>query len=177
MFTDMVASTERTAAGEQTGEAVRHRLFDLLREAIAVAGGSEVKNLGDGLMITFPTVRAGLEAAARMQRRAARENRREHQMVHLRIGMSVGDVVPESGDWFGICVNEAARLCAAAGAEQVLVTQNVQLLADPGGPALVHLGEMTLKGFDSPRVVYEVDWARPTSDERDRTLPRLLEIA
>jgi len=177
MFTDMVSSTESTAAGKQTGEVARHRLFELLRGAIATAGGSEVKNLGDGLMITFPTVRAGLEAAALMQRRAARKNRREGHAIHLRIGMSVGDAVPDEGDWFGIPVNEAARLCAAADADQALVTQKVQLLADPGGPALSPVGEMALKGFESPAVVYAVDWAQPSLDERGRPFPRLLEIA
>ena len=77
MFTDMVASTERLAAvGEQTGEVVP-KLFELLRGAVASTGGTEVKNLGDGLMITFPTVRAGLEASVLMQRRAARHNQQE----------------------------------------------------------------------------------------------------
>jgi class 3 adenylate cyclase len=178
MFTDMVASTERLAAGgEQTGERVRRSLFELLRGAIAATGGTEVKNLGDGLMSTYPTVRAGLESAMLIQRRAARHNRREDDGIHLRIGLSVGDAAPEDGDWFGIPVVEAARLCAAADGDQVLVTEKVQLLADPGGPPLSLVGEMVLKGLSGPAVVYQVDWDRVSPDERGRSLPRRLEIA
>jgi class 3 adenylate cyclase/tetratricopeptide (TPR) repeat protein len=178
MFTDMVSSTERVAAaGEQTGEMVRRKLFDLLRGAMAAAGGSEVKNLGDGLMITFPTVRAGLEAAVLMQRRAARHNRREEDGIHLRIGMSVGDAVPEDGDWFGISVVEAARLCAVAAGDQILVTEKVELLADPGGPPLSSVGEIALKGLAAPTMAYQVEWGLVSPDERGRSLPRRLGIS
>ena len=91
--------------------------------------------------------------------------------------MSVGDAVPEDGDWFGISVVEAARLCAAAAGDQVLVTQKVQMLADPGGPPLSPVGEMALKGLSGPTFVCQVDWDRVSPDERGRSLPRRLEIA
>jgi class 3 adenylate cyclase/tetratricopeptide (TPR) repeat protein len=180
MFTDMVDSTKLSVSdGEQAGREVRRRLFKLMRGAIAATGGTEVKNTGDGLMVTFPTVRAGLEAGVLMQRRAARSNCRGPHEIHLRIGLSVGDAAQEDGDWFGSPVNEAARLCDKdlAASDQVLVTEQVQRLADPKGPRLVHLGERELRGFPGLASVFEVEWDRPYPEERERPLPRLLEVA
>lgn len=178
MFTDMVKSTERsTALGETRGGPVRRNMFELLRAAISATGGTEVKNTGDGLMVTFPTVGAGLACATRIQRQAARQNRRTDDRIQVRIGLSVGDVIPEDGDWHGIAVTEAARLCAEAASDQVLVAQKVELLAEPGGPALLPVGEMGLKGLTGPALVYEVDWKSLSPNERLRTLPRRLEIA
>ena len=51
LFTDLVQSTDALSRlGEGQAEALRQTHFALLREAIRQAGGTEVKNLGDGLM-------------------------------------------------------------------------------------------------------------------------------
>lgn len=51
LFTDLVGSTELgSRVGPEQAEALRQEHFALLREAVAAAGGREVKNLGDGLV-------------------------------------------------------------------------------------------------------------------------------
>jgi class 3 adenylate cyclase len=176
MFTDMVGSTASTAdRGAHVGDAVRRRLFALLRGAVAECGGTEVKNLGDGLMVTFPSARAGIACAARTQKRVARYNRRAAEPLHVRVGLSVGDAVSEEGDWFGRPVVEAARLCDAAKSDRILVTGAVRLMAHSQAEAFTPLGGLELKGLSEPVDAYEVEWELIRPDEPPVPLPSALE--
>jgi adenylate cyclase len=42
----------------------------------------------------------------------------------VRVGMHTGPAVSRDGDWYGATVNVAARLCAAAGGGEVLVSES-----------------------------------------------------
>src|SRR5215208_406689 len=75
MFTDLVDSTgliERL--GDDAAERLTRRHFAILRGAVADTGGRKVKSMGDGVMATFPSALAALDAAARMQRGVAAES-------------------------------------------------------------------------------------------------------
>ena len=64
-----------------------------------------------------------------MQRAVDRANADASVDLSIKIGISVGDVTEDDGDWFGMPVNEAARLCAAADGGQILASDVVRLLA------------------------------------------------
>ena len=68
LFTDVVSSTElsQKVSPEESDE-VRRGHFSILRQALAEAGGTEVKNLGDGLMAVFDSASAGLACGVAMQ--------------------------------------------------------------------------------------------------------------
>ena len=53
---------------------MRRKHFSALRQAIATSGGTEVKNLGDGLMVVFPAASAALVCAVAMQQVVHRDN-------------------------------------------------------------------------------------------------------
>ena len=54
LFTDLVGSTALSSSLAATeADALRQIHFGLLREAVTATGGAEVKNLGDGLMVSF----------------------------------------------------------------------------------------------------------------------------
>ena len=58
LFTDVVGSTELSQRlSPEAADEVRRGHFSILRQAIAEAGGTEVKNLGDGLMVASPRPR------------------------------------------------------------------------------------------------------------------------
>ena len=127
LFTDLVGSTEMTLRiGPAVAEEIRLEHFGILREAIGEAGGEEVKNLGDGLMVTFGSASAALACAATMQRRIARRNRRAEEPLSVRIGVSLGEATRREDDYFGHPVIEASRLCAAAEGDEVLVSDLVR---------------------------------------------------
>ena len=67
LFTDLVGSTELASSlTPEVGDEVRRGHFWALRQAIATSGGTEVKNLGDGLMVVFPVASAALLCAVAM---------------------------------------------------------------------------------------------------------------
>ncbi len=160
LFTDMVGSTA-LAAGMSPVEAdgLRRKHFSLLRQAIAATGASEVKNLGDGLMVVSPLASAGLECAVFMQQAVDAHNRSASPAVGLRVGVSCGEVTREGDDYFGDAVVEAARLCSRAHSGQVLVAALARAAAGRRSThTLVALGELELKGLPDPIEVYELAW-------------------
>jgi class 3 adenylate cyclase len=125
-----VGSTELSQRlSPDAAEEVRREHFSILRQAIAEAGGTEVKNLGDGLMVVFASASAALACGVAMQQGVERDNRGREHPVGLRVGLSSGEVTREEDDCYGDPVVEAARLCATCEGGQVLAADVVRAMA------------------------------------------------
>ena len=160
VFTDLVGSTELASRlGPVSAEEVRSIHFGLLRDAVAATGGSEVKNLGDGLMVVYPGLSAALDGAVAMQQSIEHHNRKTLELLGVRIGLSYGDATEDDGDYFGEPVVEAARLCAKADGGQIVTTEMVRLLARRTDHRFSALGAVALKGLPEPVDACEVWWA------------------
>ena len=158
LFCDVVGSTARQVRlGDVRADDHRRRLFALLEGAVSTSDGLVVKTLGDGLMAVFQrsTVSA-LECAATMHSIA--QGFDPEDPLELRVGVSVGEVLEEDGDWFGTPVVEAARLCDAAGDGRTLAHALVASLVGSRatGFSFVERGERTLKGLSEPTPVVTV---------------------
>ena len=95
LFTDMVGSTALASSlAPDAADELRRGHFSILRQAVAEAGGTEVKNLGDGLMVVFASTSAALSCAVAMQQGIERDNRGREHSVGLRVGLSGGEVTP-----------------------------------------------------------------------------------
>ena len=174
VFTDLVGSTALASrVGPARAEALRQVHFGLLRDASRAHGGTEVKNLGDGLMLCFPSLGAALDASVAAQQAIERHNARGEEPLAVRIGLSSGDATVEDDDYFGPPVVEAARLCAKAEGGQILTTELVSLLARSSGHTFVPVGELELKGIPEPVASVEVAWA-PAVDASPVPLPARL---
>ena len=160
LFTDIVGSTELSQRlSAEVADDVRRRHFSILRQAITESGGTEVKNLGDGLMVVFNSASAALGCAVAMQQGVDQENRSGSDSVGLRVGLSVGEASNEDGDYFGDPVVEAARLCAHCNSGEILATEFVQVMAGRRGRHECRpLGELSLKGLSEPVEAVEVLW-------------------
>jgi len=160
LFTDVVGSTE--LASRLSPDAVddlRHKHFSVLRQAVAETGGTEVKNLGDGLMVVFSTASAGLACTVAMQQGVERDNRAAAERVEIRIGLSGGEATREGDDYFGDPVIEASRLCARATGGQILVSALVGATAGRRNPhVLDSVGQLALKGLPEPVETLAVRW-------------------
>ncbi len=177
LFTDLVGSTELSySLAPDAADEVRRAHFSTLREAIAGNGGTEVKNLGDGIMVAFPASSPALACAVAMQQAVELHNRGGNHELGLRVGISGGEVTREAEDFFGDPVIEAARLCARAEGGQILASQFVQLMAGRRTPHVFRLiGELELKGLSEPIDTVEVSWEplaqSPTRDAVDLDTP------
>ena len=158
VFSDVVGSTDLLRRlGERGWDDVRRQHFSVLREALAEHEGAEVKNTGDGLMAVFGSAVNAVDCAIRMQQQA-RQVVVGGMPVGLRIGIATGEATQDQGDWFGTPVVEAARLCALAGTNESWVTGLVQVLAGSQANArFVSIGPQSLKGFDQPVEVFNIE--------------------
>jgi class 3 adenylate cyclase len=122
LFTDLVGFSPWAL---HAGDAA---VLELLREVgtgvesvIAGHDGHIVKRLGDGLMATFLSAHAAVEAALDAQD-AVRGIAVGGYSPRMRAGVHWGRPRKLGGDYLGVDVNVAARVTAAAKAEQVLVS-------------------------------------------------------
>ncbi len=179
LFTDMVGSTALTSAlAPDAADELRREHFSILRQAIAEAGGTEVKNLGDGVMVAFSSTTAALSCAVAMQQGVERDNRDREHSVGLRVGLSAGEVTREDDDYFGEPVIEAARLCATCESGQILATDVVRAMA---GRRNRHecrsLGELTLKGLPDPVETVQVLWEPLGGADTTTSIPLPVRLA
>jgi class 3 adenylate cyclase len=162
MFTDIVGSTNMTVTlGDDAAQYVVRTHNRIVRSALANYSGREIKHTGDGIMASFATVSNAVEAAVEMLRRVAANNAAEGDIpLHLRIGINAGEPVIEDDDLFGVTVQLSARLCTAAEADQIVVSEVVRSLCSGKEVAFRPLGVREMKGFKDPIPLYEAVWRR-----------------
>ena len=161
LFTDLVGSTELLdRVGDERAEVLRRTHFALLRDAVRQHSGLEVKSMGDGLMVVFPSVLGALDAAVAMQQGVQTHNDRdpEHRF-DVRVGLHVGEPIRAEEDYFGRPVVVARRLCDSAEGGQILASELVAELArDRSRHSLTALGPRSLKGLSGEVAVVNVEW-------------------
>jgi class 3 adenylate cyclase/tetratricopeptide (TPR) repeat protein len=166
LFTDMVGSTQLLERlGDDAALEVVETHFRHLREAIARCGGTEVKSLGDGVMVSFGDPVDALRCAVSMQQTVAAENARSpDRAVRLRVGLHAGEPLrapwlrSREEDFFGSTVVVARRLCDVARGGQILTSELVAgLIGSRGGFRFRPLTRpLVLKGIDQPVATVEV---------------------
>ncbi len=161
LFTDLVGSTELLSRiGDEAAENVRRAHFRLLRDAVRARGGHEVKNLGDGLMVAFPSAADAVRCSIEMQQAVARHNLRADEVVlAVRVGLHVGEPVRDEDDYFGTPVVVAQRLCDSAQGGEIVASHLVRALVGSGaGVVFTELQPRELKGLLEPVAACTVLW-------------------
>jgi len=160
MFTDMKDSTAITT---RLGDAKALELFRthnaITRDALNRYGGKEIQHTGDGFMVSFTSASNSVECAMAIQKSFASHNR-DHPdtTINVRIGICAGEPVEEDNRLFGSTVQLTSRICDKAAPDQILVASVIKDLCLGKQFAFSDQGESTLKGFDQPLRIYEVQW-------------------
>jgi len=159
MFTDIVTSTDLVGViGDDAWSEVLGWHDRELRSAIAAHSGDEVDHTGDGFFVAFERAGDGIECAVDIQRRLVR-HRREHGFApRVRIGLHAADATPRGRNFTGGGVHLAARVGAAAGTEEILVSIDVVREAGRIRFSLSAPRSLTLKGVREPVEVQTVEW-------------------
>jgi class 3 adenylate cyclase len=161
LFTDIVGSTGLTQKlGDDGAMTLLHLHDEIVREALGNFGGREVKHTGDGIMASFLSSAKSVQCARQIQAQLASRRRQDEfaRLLKLRVGIAAGEPVDHHDDIFGSTVQLAARLCAHAEPEQILVSNAVADLCIGKGLTFRPLGEVSLRGFDRPVHVHAVAW-------------------
>lgn len=120
LFADLAGFTALTEAhGDQEAAELAAEFSEGLREVLPDHGAEEVKTIGDAMMVRVDDP----ALAIRLGLRIVEELGTRPQFPIVRVGMHTGPAVERGGDWFGSTVNVAARIAAAAGGNDVLLSQ------------------------------------------------------
>jgi class 3 adenylate cyclase len=124
LFTDLVDSTGVAARlGDVAWREALSAHFESAREELERFGGREVKTTGDGLLARFEGPAPALHCAAAVCGIAGRAG------LQVRAGVHVGEVEVVGNDVRGVAVHAAARIMAAAGPNEILVSETTRALA------------------------------------------------
>lgn len=153
LFTDLVGFTEfNDTVGDRKALEVLDQQTELAQMVCAAHPGARlVKELGDGLMLWFPSAPAGLHGAAALSA-AARDARRSGFPLAVRMGLHHGECIPRGDDLIGQTVNVAARISDLAGPGELLVSEDVLEACPTAGDdlELSLVGPVTVKGVADP---------------------------
>ena len=141
LFTDIVGSTDLAAQlGDAGWRARLERHDELLRTTVGRDGGRVVKHLGDGALSVFDGPAQAIRTAERLL-----EDVRTLDL-ELRAGIHTGECEIRGDDLAGMAVHIGARVSAAAGPGEVLVSRTVHDLVVGSGIAFASRGPHELKG-------------------------------
>jgi class 3 adenylate cyclase/pimeloyl-ACP methyl ester carboxylesterase len=141
LFTDIVDSTATASGlGDRRWREVLDAHDRLAAREVERHGGRVVKATGDGLLATFD----GPARAVRCARLLCHEL--SSQGVAIRAGVHTGEIELRGDDVGGIAVHIGARVEAAAGPGEVLVTRTVKDLVAGSGIVFADRGSHALKG-------------------------------
>src|SRR5438067_5505737 len=160
LFTDIVDSTTLTQSlGDEAALAWLGVHDTIVRDALSALGGREVKHTGDGIMALFVSTAGAVRCAIRIQRELEKHAQANPgRQLKVRVGAAAGEPVEQHNDLFGTTVQLAARLCAHAQPEQILVSNAIAELCLGKGLLFEDLGEVSLKGFGSPVRAQAAAW-------------------
>lgn len=154
LFTDLAGFSDWTLeAGDTQALELLRRVGKAGEPCIERHGGRVVKRLGDGLMAVLPDASAGVEAALDIQR-AMRDISVGGYRPRVRAGVHVGRPRKLGHDYFGVDVNVAARIAAAAGADEVLISEAAREQLAGDGVATRRRWMFTSKGTPKGLRVY-----------------------
>jgi adenylate cyclase len=144
-FADLVEFTRlgEQIPAEQLG-LVAGRLEEMAH-AVAEPPVRLVKTSGDAVMFVSTEAEPMLRAALALIAAAEAEG---EEFPWLRAGLACGDVLPQSGDYYGRPVNLASRITGVARPGSVVVDAAVKDAAGDGF-AYTYIGERRLKGIDA----------------------------
>ena len=160
LFSDIEGSTRLVKVLRDLYPQVLAEHRDLFRAAIARQTGYEVGTEGDAFFVAFASAKRAVLCALEVQQALAAHKWPDGGRVRVRMGIHTGQAVPDKGDYTGMAVHRAARICSAACGGQVLVSQATQNLIEDEEEelefTLVDLGERRLKDLDRPVRLFQL---------------------
>ena len=143
------------------------------RELASPLRGYVPRHEGDGWMLVFGSARRAARWACDLQQVVERlDDQLSEETLRIRVGLHTGEALQHGRDFQGVHVNLAARVAAVAPGGSVYVSSLTYRIIR-GEPEFV-FGDaaiFSLKGFDEPEAIYELEWRRMT----EGTTPALIE--
>jgi class 3 adenylate cyclase/pimeloyl-ACP methyl ester carboxylesterase len=152
LFSDIVGATERAGAlGDREWGATVGVHFAVIDDAVSGCRGRVVKSTGDGVLATFDDPELAVIAASQLRARLADMD------ITTRVGLHTGRIEVAADDVHGLAVHIAARVMAAAGSGDIVVSRTVRDLLLGSSHRFDDLGRHALKGVEGEWELYRLD--------------------
>lgn len=164
LFADIAGFTALTEAhGDEEAAKLVADFSDAVEAELPAYGASQVKTIGDALMLRIPEP----ERAVTLGLRIANDVMSGHGAPAVRVGMHHGTAIERDSDYIGGAVNLAARVSAAATGGEVLLTAQTAALA-PVVEAVFYesRGRQTLRNVREPVELVAAVRQGQTADDR-----------
>ena len=150
MFTDISGFTSLMGDDEQKAYAILQKNRALQKPIIEQFNGTWIKELGDGVLASFPTVSDAMNAAFNIQQACnAAKN------FQLSIGIHQGEIIVENGDIFGDAVNVASRIQSLGVPGSVLFSKKIKdEIHNKAEFQTVSLGNFEFKNVEEPLEIF-----------------------
>lgn len=161
LFSDIKGSTEIT---DRLGDMAAQELFNnhnnIVRAQVSEYQGHEIKSMGDGFMLAFPSALNGILCAIHIQKMLLEYNNSlQKEPIMVRIGLHAGEVIRENQDYFGRNVILASRISSQAKENQILVSSILKEMTDSFNQLEFDTPmSVALKGLPGDVLVYPVNW-------------------
>ena len=148
VFADLAGYTALTdergdEAAARVAREFRRTMCALRREH----GATQVKSMGDGVMIWAPDAGRAIALAAQ----TVEEVGTRQDLLPVRVGVHTGPAVMQGCDWYGSAVNVAARLASEAAPNEALVScRHARRRPRRVHAQLTDRRELTLRGVARP---------------------------
>jgi len=156
-------------------------VLDFASESITAGKGTVLRYAGDAILAEFASVLKTVQTTVEIQKELERRNASypPDEMIQIRIGLNLGEVLQDRGEIYGDGVNLAARLEAAAQPGGVCISSAVyEQIKGKLDVTFVDGGYKTFKNIANPVQVYH--WkpgAASSAPVSDLTLPSKPSIA
>lgn len=159
LFSDIEESTQMAERlGDDRWLSVVRRHNEIVRHRLAAHRGTEVKALGDGFMLAFPTPSDAVSCAVDIQRAFAAHNATHpDEPIRVRVGVHAGQAIKEGEDFYGKTVILAARIAAEARGGEILVSSAARARA--GQVTTDETREAELKGLSGRHDLFRIAWS------------------
>ncbi len=170
MCADLVGYSALMGEDEALAVASVQELRNEHLEPVAKTYGGEVlKRMGDGWILSFPGVEAALDCAEEVQSSLA-----EHEIIKLRIGCHVGEIVEDDADFYGNGVNIAQRIETEAPPGGAMFSEDLfRQLSETRQGELKDAGVFALKNIAQPIRLYQWRPANLTTAPNVGQLPTI----
>ena len=161
VFTDICGFTQLMSRDENKAMSLLDQQRTLLKPIIKNFNGEWLKEIGDGVLISFPSAVKAVTCSLEIQRILA-----HNPELTLRIGIHIGDVIKKGGDVFGDGVNIASRLEPLAEPGGICVSERVhEDIKNKPDISAAFQEEQLLKGIEKPIKVYSIFTQMGSTDE------------
>ena len=150
VFTDIVGYTKLTAKDQSKASALLKQQRVIFRPIVESYKGMWVKEIGDGLLLTFNTVTDAVNCCIKLQ-----DASKQIDDLDLRIGIHQGEILIEENDIIGDDVNVASRIEPFSAPGGIAITNKVHdAIVRESEFETKYLGKPKLKGVEQKVEVY-----------------------